>query len=58
MSRNGRIKGQHAPESALIYRRAMAMLAAGATTNQIRLAIGVPRQTVNEWIRRAKCPSK
>ena len=53
MSRNGRAKGQPLPEYVLVYRQALAMRAAGATTNQIFRAIGVPRQTINQWIRDA-----
>ena len=47
------IKGQPAPEYVLVYRQALAMRAAGATTNQIFRAIGVPRQTINKWIKDA-----
>ncbi len=54
MSRNGLIKGQPVPENVLVYRQALAMRAAGATTNQIFRSIGVPRQTINKWLRDAR----
>jgi transposase-like protein len=55
MNRNGLIKGQPAPGNILVHRQAIAMREAGATTNEIVRAIGVQRQTVNKWLRNAKC---
>ena len=55
MSRNGRTKGQPAPESVLMHRQALAMRAAGASTNHIVCAIGAPRQTITRWLRDHEC---
>lgn len=47
-------KGKPMPQNILVHRQALAMHAAGATTNEIVRAIGVQRQTVNVWIKAAK----
>ena len=57
-SRSNNPPGQPMPEYTLDHKRVLKLMAEGKTTNQIIHQTGLPKTTINRWIRWAQCRSE